>query len=90
MKSMVTSLTSFGRDWERDDERMRLAASEIDQLCPHLDCDTATSANTARSLQRLRQHMRSLPPLLATIEGLLLLRGIGNAKEPAEAPSFRF
>ena len=66
----VDVLTGLGSDRERNDERMRLAvaASEIDQLSRHLDYETATSANTARGLQRLRQHMLALPPLLASIE----------------------
>jgi uncharacterized membrane protein YccC len=66
----VDVLTARGSDRERDNERMRLAAaaSEIDQLWRHLDYETATSANTARGLRRLRQHMLSLLPLLASIE----------------------
>jgi uncharacterized membrane protein YccC len=66
----VDVLTGRGSDRERDSERMRLAAaaSEIDQLSRHLDYETATSANTARGLQRLRQHMLALLPLLASIE----------------------
>lgn len=63
-------LTGTGSDTDRDSERVRLASatSEIDQLCRHLDYETATSANTARALRRLRQHMLSLLPLLASIE----------------------
>jgi uncharacterized membrane protein YccC len=63
-------LTGRGSDQERDNERMRLAAaaSEIDQLCQHLDYEPSTSANAARGLQRLRQHMLALLPLLASIE----------------------
>jgi len=63
-------LTGRGSDQERDSERMRLAAAatEIDQLCQHLDYETAASANAARGLQRLRQHMLALLPLLASIE----------------------
>jgi uncharacterized membrane protein YccC len=66
----VDVLTGRGSDPERGNERMRLAAaaSEIDQLCRHLDYETATSANIARGLQRLRQHMLALLPLLASIE----------------------
>jgi uncharacterized membrane protein YccC len=66
----VDILTSRGSDRERDNERMRLAAaaSEIDQLCRHLNYEAGISANTARGLQRLRQHMLSLLPLLASIE----------------------
>ena len=66
----VDVLTGRGSDRERDNERMRLAAaaSEIDQLCRHLDYETAASANIARGLQRLRQHMLALLPLLASIE----------------------
>ena len=54
----------------RDKERMRLAAmaSEIDQLCRHLDYETNTSANAVRGLLRLRQCMLLLLPLLAAIE----------------------
>jgi uncharacterized membrane protein YccC len=48
--------------------RLAAAASEVDQLCRHLDYETAASANAARGLQRLRQHMLSLLPLLASIE----------------------
>ena len=47
--------------------RLAAAASEIDQLCRHLDYDTDTSANTARGLLRLRQYMLLLLPLLAAI-----------------------
>jgi len=63
-------LTDRGSDHERDNERMRLAAaaSEIDQLSRHLDYEAATSTNMARGLQRLRQHMLSLLPLLGSIE----------------------
>jgi uncharacterized membrane protein YccC len=63
-------LTGRGSDQERDNERMRLAAAaaEIDQLSRHLDYEAATSANMARGLQRLRQHMLSLLPLLGSIE----------------------
>ena len=62
-------LTSRGTDQERNNERMRLAAaaSEIDLLGSHLDYETPTSANALQSLQRLRQHMLSLLPLLASI-----------------------
>jgi len=62
-------LTGRGSNQARDNERMRLAAaaSEIDQLCRHLDYDTDTSANTARGLLRLRQYMLLLLPLLAAI-----------------------
>jgi uncharacterized membrane protein YccC len=63
-------LTGGGGDLERDNIRMRLAAAsaEIDQLCAHLDYEAATSANMARGLQRLRQHMLALLPLLGSIE----------------------
>jgi uncharacterized membrane protein YccC len=63
-------LTGHGRDETRQDERVELAAaaSEIDQLCRHLGYETETSANAAHSLQRLRQHMLALVPLLAAIE----------------------
>ncbi|MGA2291288.1 MAG: FUSC family protein [Bradyrhizobium sp.] len=80
----VDVLTGRGSDRERDDERIRLAAaaSEIDQLRWHLDYETATSANIARGLRRLRQHMLSLLPLLASIED----RGIAlNSHEGAPA-----
>ena len=62
-------LTGRGTEQERNNERMRLAAaaSEIDLLGSHLDYETPTSANALRSLQRLRQHMLSLLPLLASI-----------------------
>jgi uncharacterized membrane protein YccC len=63
-------LTGGGSNQERDNQRMRLAAAaaEIDQLSRHLDYEAATSANMARGLQRLRQHMLALLPLLGSIE----------------------
>jgi uncharacterized membrane protein YccC len=63
-------LTGRGGDQEHDNERMRLAAAaaEINQLSQHLDYETTTSANVARGLQRLRQHMLALLPLLGLIE----------------------
>ncbi len=63
-------LTGGGSNQERDNTRMRLAAAsaEIEQLSTHLDYEAATSANMARGLQRLRQHMLSLLPLLGSIE----------------------
>jgi uncharacterized membrane protein YccC len=66
----VDVLTGGGSNQERDSERVRLAAaaSEIDQFTVHLDYEAATSANVARGLQRLRQHMLSLLPLLGSIE----------------------
>ena len=66
----VDVLTGRGSDRERDNERMRLAAtaSEIDQLSRHLDYEAATSTNMTRGLQRLRQQMLSLLPLLGSIE----------------------
>ena len=66
----VDVLTGRGSDQERDNERMRLAAAafEIDQLSRHLDYEAAASANIARGLQHLRQHMLSLLPLLGSIE----------------------
>jgi uncharacterized membrane protein YccC len=66
----VDVLTGRGSEGERDNERMRLAAaaSEIDQLSRHLGYETDASANTTRGLQRLRQHMLLLLPLLASIE----------------------
>jgi uncharacterized membrane protein YccC len=65
----IDVLTGRGSNQERDQERIRLAAaaSEIDQLSRHLDYE-AGSANAARGLQRLRQHMLSLLPLLGSIE----------------------
>jgi uncharacterized membrane protein YccC len=64
------ALTGSGSEHERDKERMRLAAaaSQIDELSGHLGYETAASANAVRCLQRLRQHMMSLLPLLASIE----------------------
>lgn len=66
----IDVLTGGGGDQERDNQRMRLAAAaaEIDQLGQHLDYEAATSANMARGLQRLRQHMLALLPLLGSIE----------------------
>jgi uncharacterized membrane protein YccC len=63
-------MTGSGSEQERYDQRMRLAAAaaEIDQLSRHLDFEAATSANMARGLQRLRQHMLALLPLLGSIE----------------------
>jgi uncharacterized membrane protein YccC len=59
-----------GSNRERDTQRMRLAAAaaEIDQLSGHLGYEAATSANMVRGLQRLRQHMLALLPLLGSIE----------------------
>jgi uncharacterized membrane protein YccC len=66
----IDVLTGRVSDQERDNQRMRLAAAaaEIDQLSAHLDYEAATSANMARGLQRLRQHMLALLPLLGSIE----------------------
>jgi uncharacterized membrane protein YccC len=63
-------LTGRSSNQQHDKERIRLAAaaSEIDQLVTHLNYETATSKNIAQGLQRLRQHMLSLLPLLASIE----------------------
>jgi uncharacterized membrane protein YccC len=63
------ALAGSGSEHERDKERMRLAtaASQIDELSGHLGYETAASANAVRGLQRLRQHMLSLLPLLASI-----------------------
>lgn len=63
-------MTGSGSEQERDGQRMRLAvaAAEIDQLSRHLDYEAATSANMALGLQRLRQHMLALLPLLGSIE----------------------
>jgi hypothetical protein len=63
-------LTGSGSEHERDKERVRLAAaaSQIDELSGYLGYETAASANAVRGLQRLRQHMLSLLPLLASIE----------------------
>jgi uncharacterized membrane protein YccC len=62
-------LTGHNGGEARDKERMRLAAvaSEIDQLCQHLDYETDMSANAARGLLRLRQCMLLLLPPLAAI-----------------------
>ncbi len=59
-----------GSEQERDNKRMRLAAAaaEIDQLGRHLGYESAASANMVRGLQRLRQHMLALLPLLGSIE----------------------
>jgi uncharacterized membrane protein YccC len=66
----IDILTGQGSSQERDHERIRLAAAavEIDQLSRHLDYEAATSAHATRGLQRLRQHMQSLLPLLGSIE----------------------
>ena len=66
----VNVLTGHGSDQDRDNERIRLAAaaSEIDQLGRHLGYEVAASTNIAQGLQRLRQHMLSLLPLLGSIE----------------------
>ncbi|MEA2881110.1 MAG: hypothetical protein QOH32_329 [Bradyrhizobium sp.] len=66
----IDVLTGGGSNQERDNTRMRLAgaSAEIDQLGVHLDYEAATSANMARGLQRLRQHMLALLPLLGAIE----------------------
>lgn len=63
-------LAGSSSEHERDKERMRLAASasQIDELSGHLGYETAASENAVRGLQRLRQHMLSLLPLLASIE----------------------
>ena len=63
-------MTGGGSEQERDNQRMRLAAAaaEIDELSRHLDYEAATSANMARGLRRLRQHMLVLLPLLGSIE----------------------
>ena len=65
----VDVLTGRGGNQERDNERLRLAAAayEIEQLGRHLSYE-AISANVARGLQLLRQHMLSLLPLLGSIE----------------------
>ncbi|MGY8684758.1 FUSC family protein [Bradyrhizobium sp. UFLA05-153] len=69
-KLAVDVLTGKGSDSARDNERLRLAAaaSEIDQLGRHLAYETTASANVSRGLQRLRNHMLSLLPLLGSIE----------------------
>ena len=66
----IDVLTGRSGSQERDHERIRLAAAavEIDQLGRHLDYEAATSAHVARGLQRLRQHMQPLLPLLGSIE----------------------
>ena len=63
-------MTGSGSEQERDNQRIRLAAAaaEIDQLSRHLDYEAAISVNMARGLQRLRQHMLALLPLLGSIE----------------------
>ncbi|EHR03144.1 FUSC family protein [Bradyrhizobium sp. WSM471] len=73
----VDVLTGRGSNEERNDHRMRLAAaaSEIDQLSWHLAYETSRSAGIARGLQRLRQHMLALIPLLASIEDQRVVLG---------------
>src|SRR6201991_571210 len=80
----IDVLTGGGSNQERDNQRMRLAAAsaEIDQLSRHLDYEAATSANMARGLQRLRQHMLALLPLLGSIEDR---RGALDSDEEASA-----
>jgi uncharacterized membrane protein YccC len=77
-------LTDRGSEQERDRERIRLAAaaSEIDQLGRHLGYEVAASTNVAQGLQRLRQHMLSLLPLLGSIEDRKLVL---NSDEDASA-----
>jgi uncharacterized membrane protein YccC len=75
-------LAGNGSDQDRDSERIRLAAatSEIDQLGRHLDYEVAASTNIAQGLQRLRQHMLLLLPLLGSIEDRkLVLKSGGEA-----------
>lgn len=81
----IDVLTGGGSNQERDNQRMRLAAAsaEIDQLSTHLDYEVAASANMARGLQRLRQHMLSLLPLFGAIEDRRI------ALEPHEDASAR-
>jgi uncharacterized membrane protein YccC len=81
----VDVLTGPSSNPERDNERIRLAAaaSEIDQLSRHLDYEAASPRNVARGLQRLRQHMLSLLPLLGSIEDRKL------ALDPHEEASAR-
>ena len=69
-KLAVDVLTSKGSDKARDTERLRLAAaaSEIEQLGRHLAYEMTASTNVSRGLQRLRNHMLSLLPLLGSIE----------------------
>ena len=83
-KLAVDVLTGTGSDKARDCERLRLAAaaSEIDQLGRHLAYETAASANVSRGLQRLRNHMLSLLPLLGSIEDRQLAL---NSHEQASA-----
>ena len=80
----VGVLTGAGSNAERDGERIRLAAaaSEIDQLSSHLGYEVPTSSNVARSLRRLRQHMLTLLPLLASIEDRKLAL---NSRQEASA-----
>ena len=78
-------MTGGGSEQERDNQRMRLAAAaaEIDELSRHLDYEAATSANMARGLRRLRQHMLVLLPLLESIEDRRIALG---SDEEASAP----
>ena len=88
----IEVLNGRGSDRQRDDERVRLAAAawEIDQVCRHLDYDTTTSKNTARGLQRLRQHMLALLPLLASIDDRrIALSATKGASENVAAISAR-
>jgi uncharacterized membrane protein YccC len=88
----IDVLTGGGSNRERDNTRMRLAAAaaEIDQLAAHLDYETATSANMARGLQRLRQHMLALLPLLGAIEDRkIALDAYGDAAAPLAGISAR-
>jgi uncharacterized membrane protein YccC len=77
----IEVLSGGGSDRERDNQRMRLAAAaaEIDQLSGHLDYEAATSASMARGLQRLRQHMLALLPLLGSIEDRRIALGSDEA-----------
>ena len=75
-------LTGRGNSHELGSERVRLAAaaSEFDQLGLHLGYEATTSKTVAEGLQRLRQHMLTLLPLLGSIEDRkLALDGDGEA-----------
>lgn len=80
----VDVLTGRGGEQERDNDRMRLAVaiSQIDELHRHLGYESATSANTARGLERLRPLILSLLPLLASIDDrmrVLATHGVASA-----------
>src|SRR5262249_50889480 len=84
----IAVLTGGGSDQKRDNERIRLAAaaSEIDQLGRHLGFELTASTNVARGLQRLRQHMLSLLPLLGSIEDRKLALNLDEEAATSVAP----